>query len=138
MNLKLRPVSMLALVLMLLLAACMGDSMDDSFDEISADMGGFAAATTAAPASDAGADFDEAAQEAPAEAREDALGSGGIEPALLQTRSLGRDIIFTADMTVAVTDVAAAGAEATRIIVDEDHGGSGFDYVGIKVSLQER
>ena len=38
----------------------------------------------------------------------------GEDAALLQTRSLGRDIIFTADMTVAVVDVAAAGVEATR------------------------
>lgn len=107
--------SVVFVVFMLLLGACTGDSMDDSRSQ----------AITAAPADDGGDDFDEvssdlgsedAAAEAPG-----TLGSGGVDSALLQTRSLGRDIIFTADMTVAVTDVAAASAEATRII--EELGG---------------
>ncbi len=42
------------------------------------------------------------------------LGTGGIEPVIFQPT--GRDIIFTADLTVAVTDVALAGEEATRLI----------------------
>ena len=43
------------------------------------------------------------------------MGTGGITPAVLQT-DLGRNIIFTADLTVAVTDVAGAGEEATRLV----------------------
>ncbi len=113
-------VPILMLVLMLVLAACAGG--DDSGTSEFAD-------TTAASAS---AEFDEvaavlddgqfaadagsAAEEAPKIA--DTLGSGGSDGAVLQTSSLGRDIIFTGDMTVAVTDVASAGAEATRIIGD--------------------
>jgi hypothetical protein len=49
-------------------------------------------------------------------ASSDELGAGGIAPTVLQTTDLGRDIIFTADLTVAVTDVAGAGEEATRLI----------------------
>jgi hypothetical protein len=44
------------------------------------------------------------------------LGSGGVEPVVFQTSGFGRDIIFTADLTVAVPDVAAAGEQATRLI----------------------
>jgi hypothetical protein len=45
------------------------------------------------------------------------LGTGGVAPPLIQTAAdLGRDIIFTADMTVAVNDVAEAGNEATQRI----------------------
>jgi hypothetical protein len=47
----------------------------------------------------------------------DVLGSGGVAPPLVQTAAdLGRDIIFRADMTVAVDDVGAAGTEATERI----------------------
>ena len=54
---------------------------------------------------------------APAEPRAaDTLGSGGAELATLQAPALGRDIIFRADLTVAVTDVGAAGAEATAVM----------------------
>lgn len=44
------------------------------------------------------------------------LGTGGVTPVLAQPTDLGRDIIFSAQLWVAVTDVAAAGAEASRII----------------------
>jgi hypothetical protein len=108
----------LVLVLLLALGACAGDSMDESFEESAGD---FDAPITAAPSDDGGEDLGDAGAGSDAEAPSEALGDGGIEGALLQTRSLGRDIIFTADMTVAVTDVAAAGAEATRII--EELGG---------------
>lgn len=120
-----KTVSVLMVALVLLLGACgsstSGDMAEvtaaaggDGFDEVTAQLdapGDVAVAEEAAAGSDA-------ATEAP---KADALGSGGIDAALLQTSSLGRDIIFTADMTVAVTDVAAAGAEATRII--EELGG---------------
>ncbi len=45
-----------------------------------------------------------------------ALGSGGVEPVVFQTSGFGRDIIFTADLTVAVADVTTAGEQATREI----------------------
>ncbi|MCP3993895.1 MAG: DUF4349 domain-containing protein, partial [bacterium] len=108
----LKSVPILFLVLVMVLAACGGDDSDSSFDEISS---GFDAApeTTAAMAEEQPrVEGGEDAAEAPA----GQLGSGGVDGGVLQTSTLGRDIIFTADMTVAVTDVAAAGAEATRII----------------------
>jgi len=117
-NRRWHSVPALLVALVLLLAACVGG--DDSGDTVSEEFfetdDNFATATTSAPA--ALALGDSAGLEAPAE---DTLGSGGVDGALLQTRSLGRDIIFTADMTVAVTNVAAAAAEATRSI--EELGG---------------
>ncbi|MDJ0925777.1 MAG: DUF4349 domain-containing protein [Acidimicrobiia bacterium] len=110
-------------VLLLVLTACGGD--DEGTEATIA-----APETTAAAAVDGDdAGFFETSEEldapaggeAPDGARSDPLGSGGVDAALLQTRSLGRDIIFTANMTVAVVDVAAASAEATRII--EELGG---------------
>ncbi|NNC93614.1 MAG: DUF4349 domain-containing protein [Acidimicrobiia bacterium] len=44
------------------------------------------------------------------------LGSDGVDPVVFQPTDLGRDIIFTADITVAVTDVGVAGDVATREI----------------------
>ncbi|MDH3500363.1 MAG: DUF4349 domain-containing protein [Acidimicrobiia bacterium] len=44
-----------------------------------------------------------------------ALGSGGAQP-IAQPGDFGRDIIYTADLTVAVTDVVTAGEEASLII----------------------
>ena len=45
------------------------------------------------------------------------LGTGGVAvPTVYRAIDYGRDIIFVADLTVAVTDVAAAGEEATRAI----------------------
>ena len=108
-------------VMLLVLGACSGDSDDGAAETTAAasDDGGFAEISggmDAAEPETAGPSTDRAT-----EAPDDALGSGAIEAALLQTSSLGRDIIFTANMTVAVTDVAAASAEATRII--EELGG---------------
>ena len=105
----------LAVVLLLLAAACSsGDTAEsERFDEIGApvDSGGFAPETTTTMAS---------ATEAPSDGDEraglNALGSGGVEPVVFQTSGFGRDIIFTADLTVAVPDVATAGEEATRQI----------------------
>jgi len=110
---SLKRTMILLLALLTALAACAGDSDDSSG----------AAATTAAASEDAVYDEPtDGGAEAPAEQGDDAanavdtLGSGGVDGAALQTSTLGRDIIFTADMTVAVTDVAEAGSEATRII----------------------
>ena len=114
------PIRLLAIVatIALLFAACGGDDSGANFDEIGLEIGGSdggeanrdrpattaaAAATTAAPG---GGDV--------ADARE-VLGTGGVEP-LAQPADFGRDIIYTADLTIAVTDVAAAGQEATRIM----------------------
>jgi len=105
----------LAIVLLLVPAACSsGDSADrEMFDEIGAplDGAGFAPETTTTMAS---------AQEAPSDGDErsgaNQLGSGGVEPVVFQTSGFGRDIIFTADLTVAVPDVATAGEQATREI----------------------
>ncbi len=105
---RFKAISVLFVVLLLVLAAC-GDS-DDSSDF----------ATTAAAmedsAGDGGAAEPPQVRQGDDAAEEGTLGAGGVDGAVLQTASLGRDIIFTADMTVAVTDVAAAGAEATTII----------------------
>lgn len=118
-----RLLSMLV-VLSLLVAACSGGDTSDVttvFDEVAQDLGGSAesattmttVAATDAPTDDRGRaeGGDDAAVDS------DTLGSGGVAPPLVQTATdLGRDIIFTATMTVAVDDVAAASAEATRQI----------------------
>ena len=45
------------------------------------------------------------------------IGTDGIAaPVVFQTPDFGRDIIFTAEISVAVTDVAVAGDKATREI----------------------
>jgi hypothetical protein len=105
----------LALVLFLVVAACSGSDSDrDIFQEIGGDIEGgegFAqATTTTAPAAfDEPSDGDELSADAK-------LGAGGVEPVVFQTSGFGRDIIFTADLTVAVPDVATAGEKATREI----------------------
>jgi len=108
-----------ALAAMLVLTACSagGGDASETFSEIAGGLAGDdaglgeEASDTTTPASDAG---DGAAPEPSGD--EDDLGSGGITPVALQTSEIGRDIIFTADLNVSVTDVAAAGQEATRII----------------------
>ncbi len=106
----------LAIALVLIAAACSsGDKSADleAFEEIGLplDGGGFAQETTTTMASetDATSDGDE-------RSGVNALGSGGVEPVVFQTSGFGRDIIFTADLTVAVPDVATAGEEASRQI----------------------
>lgn len=116
------PVRALALVtvLMLVIAACSGDSGVDSFEDAAGGLDGddgfnrsAATETTMAAASEEG--MDEGGDEAPSADTDDSLGEGGVTPVALPNQ-IGRDIIFTADMTVAVTDVGAAGDEATREI----------------------
>ena len=46
------------------------------------------------------------------------LGASGATPTQLTAADFGRKIIFTADITVEVDDVAAAGKEATDVIAD--------------------
>lgn len=105
---------LLALILVLGAAACSsGDSANlEAFREIGAplDGEGFPMETTTTMASeteDSGGDE----RSGPT-----ALGSGGVEPVVFQTSGFGRDIIFTADLTVAVADVTTAGEQATREI----------------------
>lgn len=112
----------LLVVLMLILAACSGNDSSETSDDAA---GGFAtgemptttmAASGSDPQNESPAGEDGAVDSDTGERGEE-LGSGGVAPPLLQTAAdLGRDIIFTADMTVAVDDVAAAGSEATRRI----------------------
>jgi len=56
-----------------------------------------------------------AASEQPAADSDSVIGTGGVQP-VVQPTDIGRDIIFTAELTVAVTDVARAGEEATNAI----------------------
>ena len=100
----------LAVVLAVVGAACTGD--------------GDAGVATTAPALESAGEPAPAATLAPQPpASEDmsgdgddrSLGTGGVVPIAFQA-DIGRDIIFTADLTVAVTDVATAGAEASRVI----------------------
>ena len=111
----------LLVVFMMILTACSGADSDEAFssDDASQGFSGESPTTTMASA-------DRGESEAPVDgggAEEsdrdggDVLGSGGVAPPLLQTAAdLGRDIIFTADLTVAVDDVSAAGTEATERI----------------------
>ncbi|NND03175.1 MAG: DUF4349 domain-containing protein [Acidimicrobiia bacterium] len=85
-------------------AACSGDM--DSADSPALESG--APATTLAPGSGQNPPVgDEGEQE---------LGSGGIAEPVRQPVATGRDIIFTATVTVEVDDVGSASSEASRII----------------------
>jgi hypothetical protein len=95
--------SALLVVLVLVAAACGGSDDEGAASDVT---------TAGASAESAGTDLSRDG----AAAGEDALGSGGAVPVVAQATDIGRDIIFTAQITVAVTDVASAGAEATRII----------------------
>ena len=97
-------------VLAVVAAACTSGS-DDSFEETGLEFSSDASPATTVAASGSAERISE-----PPGVNADALGTGGITPAVLQTSNVGRDIIFTADLTVAVTDVAGAGEEATRLI----------------------
>lgn len=105
-----RWVSVLVVAMVLLVGACSGGGGDsasvanDQRSEAMTEPGGEAPMAL----EDAGGGAGELA------AASDTLGSGGAEVVVLKNQ--GRDIIFNADLTVAVTDVAAAGIEATRTI----------------------
>lgn len=107
-------------VVILVIVACSGADQG-SFEEIAGGLSGgdeferSATATTMAAAGEDSDTGDEAS--APSEPAEDDgdLGDGGVTPVALPNQ-IGRDIIFTAQMTVAVSDVGAAGDEATREI----------------------
>ncbi len=107
--------ALLVTVLAMAVAACSGDM---AFENIGAPVAGAddqAAYGTEDTGSRSGTDLDEAA-DGLAESDATELGSGGIVPAAVAAVDFGRDIIFTASLTVAVPDVVAAGEEATTII----------------------
>ena len=108
---------MMALVVVVSACAQSTGDTEETFFEFARGLEGpdgeeYPAVTAAAAAPAPALDGDEESQAAGV----DDLGTGGISPAVLQTPNFGRDIIFTADLTVAVNDVAAAGEEATRLI----------------------
>ncbi len=115
--------------LLLVLAACSGGSDDAGVDRISADM--VSGVAVEAPETESG--FDEAAAE------DRTLIQDGAEPAVnaeivaAQVRQAARQIIFTAQLTVAVTDVAETEPEATRIV----EGLGGFLFGQQSVGLPE-
>ncbi len=118
----------------LVLAACSGD--DDDSAETSADLtssgvatedageaasdGSFVAAEDAPGAEPAALadDATEATDEAAAEgdAGSQAIGTGGADVGALQPTDIGRDIVFTAQIDVAVDDVVIAGQQALTVI----------------------
>jgi hypothetical protein len=112
----------LVAALMMVIAACSGDGADsvEFFEETSGgltgdDGSGRASTGTTVAASSGEEEMDAGGDEAAPSDQNDPLGEGGVTPVVLPNQ-IGRDFIFTADMTVAVTDVGAAGEEATREI----------------------
>jgi hypothetical protein len=108
----------LVLTVLMVAAACSGGDSSETFSEISGALGdgggeGMTTGTTMAASEEAPSE--EEFSDGEEEMDEDRFGSGGVTPVALPTQ-IGRDIIFTAEMTVAVTDVAGAGEEATREI----------------------
>jgi hypothetical protein len=112
----------LVLAVLLVVAACSGgDSAAETFSEIGSGLddagdgaGGMSTGTTVAASEEAPSEGEDSSEGEEA-TDEDDLGSGGVTPVALPIQ-IGRDIIFTAEMTLAVTDVAGAGEEATREI----------------------
>ncbi|HJQ75776.1 MAG TPA: DUF4349 domain-containing protein [Acidimicrobiia bacterium] len=111
------------LVLVLVIGACNGGGEStEVFSEVGSGLGaGDGSDADRGPTeptfAGAGDVADDAVTREPAgdSGEDDDLGSGGITPVVLPS-DFGRDIIYTADVTVAVTDVAAAGEEASRAI----------------------
>jgi hypothetical protein len=120
-----RAFGLLVVVLALTAGACAGDSdmaeLAGDASDVTTTTAAALATTTSAPEttlaaqpadrafSAAGAAVDGRTEPAPLP------GTGGVVPAL-QPREIGRDIVFTADITVAVRDVATASEQATRTI----------------------
>lgn len=93
----------------LLATACVSGA-DESLHGVSADSAP-PPTTTAATGTPGAETTDDGGRVTPGS---DDLGSGGVEPVVFVSGD--RDIVYTADLTVAVSDVAAAGTEATRTI----------------------
>jgi hypothetical protein len=112
----LRTVSVVALVLALAAGACTsGDDAASATTALNArfDAAGVPATTAAFAATESPAEDIDGTGRAVATS---GLGTGAVTSAVLQTSATGRDIIFTADITVAVTDVAVASDAAARQI----------------------
>lgn len=112
----------LAVVMLLVLAACSGGSDDAGTDAVERSFDSPVAEPPLGAdeqlARDGG--FEEAA-DAPSEDLAAPEGAGTGESVVAQIRQATRQIIFTADLTVAVTDVATSGSQAIDLI--EDLGG---------------
>jgi hypothetical protein len=113
------------IVLALMAAACAGSSETAAFQTISESLGGGSGGftsggdtsgvpreETAAPATTAAANV---TPETAAPAADVDSTDGAVTPVVAQVDT-GRDIIYVAEVTVAVTDVAAATAKATQAI----------------------
>ena len=106
------------LSLAMVIAACSGADADGAtaFEEISSSLGGDdranLARSTATTTQGGEAEVDGGAEERDAAA---SLGDGGLTDVALPT-NIGRDIIFTAELVVAVEDVANAGEAAAAEI----------------------
>ena len=115
---RLKPLLAAIIVIALILAACSSNDGAGAFDELAQRLQSGQTSDTieSSGGDDGGGDTD--TPQAPEEdaQQSDQLGDGGVEPVVFQVSALGRDIIFTADLVVAVNDVAAAGDEATRQI----------------------
>ncbi len=118
---SLKRLTLATIVFALLIAACAGGASETSFGVIRSELrasgggGNFSADQSAAPAPTVGAPATTAAPSAPADEQEGDLGDGALTPVVAAVDT-GRDIIYTADLTVAVTDVADATARATQAI----------------------
>lgn len=111
------------LVFVMVLAACAASDSMETFMDISSSLDGGGdgapAVTTAATSRDSGESGEvEGAATDTDTADEDktVFGDGATTPVVFQASPPGRDIIFTADIRVAVPDVGAASAEAGRVV----------------------
>ena len=106
----------MAFALLLVLAAC-SEPVTETFQEIgsSLDGGGDSGEGTTNTMAGAGAEPEKGPDDRGEPATTDTpdeLGSNGVVPVALPI-NLGREIIFTADLVVAVSDVGSSGQEAT-------------------------
>lgn len=111
--------SALVVVLAMVAAACSGGETEEALVDVRARLdagGGQTTETTVAAAEYEAEGGEEAGPGDAAGGDEAGLGDGALSPVVLQTIDLGRDIIFTAELTVTAPDVAAATEEATRAI----------------------
>lgn len=109
-------------LLAMVIAACSADS-DDGLRAIGEDSGAVTATTAAGGAApgpttgDSGGDGTGTTGDGaePARDRDEDLGNGTITPVVLPS-DIGRDIIYTAEIIVAVNDVARAGEQANQAL----------------------
>ena len=124
---RIRHLLPLAVLVVVLAGACTGDenaaSDTDGAAEETADTFAAASATTMVATDEmANADQDTAdgasvGSDAPAAAGDGEAGSGAsVVPAALAPQDIGRDIVFTGDIEIAVADVTSAAGEALRSV----------------------